>query len=53
MLLGEIVKQISGVTYQKTQASTKPIDGYKAVLRAGNISASKILEEDYVYVPEV
>lgn len=51
-LLGEIVKQISGVTYQKAQASIKPVDGYKAVLRAGNIYASRILEEDYVYVPE-
>ncbi len=51
-ILGDIVKQISGVTYQKSQATTKPSEGCKPVLRAGNISSSRILEEDYVYVPE-
>lgn len=52
MFLGSIVEQISGVTYQKSQASTEPLKGYKPILRAGNISASRILENDLIYIPE-
>ena len=51
-LVGEIVKQVRGVTYKKSQAISELRQGYKPVLRAGNIIASRILESDFVYVPQ-
>lgn len=51
-LIGEISKQVRGVTYNKSEAVMEPHPGYKPILRAGNINASRVVKEDFVYVPE-
>jgi type I restriction enzyme S subunit len=51
-LLGEFVKQIRGITYNKSQAKKEYSNGYIPIYRAGNISSSKVIDQDFVYVPE-
>ena len=50
--LGSISKQIRGITYSKSVAKSEPTDGFKAILRAGNIGASRVIGTDYIFVPE-
>jgi type I restriction enzyme S subunit len=50
--VGEIAEQVRGVTYGKGDASDAPQEGYVPVLRAGNITDSGIVFDDFVYVPE-
>lgn len=45
--LGQIIR---GVTYKPSDASTKFIEGYVSVLRAGNIKNGRIAFGDFVYV---
>lgn len=42
---------IRGVTYNKSQSTNIPQEGYAPILRANNIQAGKILPSDLVYVP--
>jgi len=50
--VGEIAEQVRGVTYGKDDASDVPDEGYVPVLRAGNITDSGIVLDNFVYVPE-
>jgi type I restriction enzyme, S subunit len=49
--LREIASVVRGVTFSKSEASTKPLEGLRPVLRAGNIQEDLLLEQDLVYVP--
>jgi type I restriction enzyme S subunit len=50
--IGEVADLIRGVTYRKEQASSHPAEGAVPLLRATNIGANLILDEDLLYVPE-
>lgn len=49
--VGDVADQIRGVTFSKGDAVDKPMAGYSAVLRAGNIRDAGLSFEDLVYVP--
>jgi type I restriction enzyme S subunit len=49
--VGDISRQIRGVSYEKGEASLSPSDGLVPILRANNISDGEINLEDLVYVP--
>ncbi|MGV9527346.1 restriction endonuclease subunit S [Streptomyces cellulosae] len=49
--IGDVCEQIRGVTYSKLDASKEPRDGYRPILRAGNIENGAIIFDDLVYVP--
>lgn len=49
--LGDIVDLIRGVTYKKEQASAAPGPGLVPLLRATNVKAELILDDDLVFVP--
>lgn len=49
--VGEIARQIRGVTYSGHEASSEPRDGYLPLLRANNITDEGISTRDIVYVP--
>ena len=49
--LGDLAKQIRGVTYPREEASAQKKPGYIAILRAGNIHAGEILLDDLIFVP--
>lgn len=49
--LNKIMEQIRGVSYSKKDASTSYEKDKIPVLRAGNIQDSRIIEDDYVYIP--
>lgn len=52
MRLGDVTKQIRGVSYKKDLASSLPGDNLIPLLRGGNISSNGyLLLEDLVYVP--
>jgi type I restriction enzyme S subunit len=51
MNLNQIMTQIRGLSYSKKDSNNNSFKGAIPVLRAGNIQDSKIIEEDYVYVP--
>lgn len=51
MNLSQIMTQIRGLSYSKKDSNNNSFKGAIPVLRAGNIQDSKIIEEDYVYVP--
>jgi restriction endonuclease S subunit len=50
--LVDVAEVVRGVTYQRDSAISMPIDGYIPVLRAGNIQAQLILDQDLVWVPK-
>ena len=50
--LKKLMSQVRGVSYKKSDASRQFEDGKIPILRAGTISDSKIIEEDYVFVPK-
>lgn len=51
--VGEIAKQVRGVSYDKSQVSNNPDEGLIPILRAGNIQdGSLLLDQDLVFVPE-
>ena len=50
--VGDICKQIRGVTYAKSDARNTPQSEYSPILRANNIGESgQLLLEDFVFVP--
>jgi type I restriction enzyme S subunit len=49
--VGNLAKQIRGVTYGKEDATVERKPGYVPILRAGNISAGDVLLDDLVFVP--
>ncbi len=51
-MLKDVMFQIRGLSYSKKDSTDEYSQDYIPVLRAGNIQESKILEEDYVYVPK-
>jgi type I restriction enzyme S subunit len=50
--VSELAEQVRGVSYGKGDARDAPEEGYLPVLRAGNISDTGIVFDDFVYVPE-
>jgi type I restriction enzyme S subunit len=49
--LREIASVVRGVTFSKRDVETQPLEGFRPVLRAGNIQRELLLERDLVYVP--
>ena len=49
--VGDISKQVRGVTYAKSDASAVPRIGYSPMLRANNIGEHGLLLEDLIFVP--
>ena len=49
--LGDISRQVRGVTYNKAEASDRARDGYLPILRAGNITERGLDYGNLVYVP--
>ena len=47
----ELAKQLRGVSYGKSDASSTPRPGYLPVLRAGNITEDGLTFDDLVFVP--
>ena len=47
----ELAKQLRGVSYGKSDASSTPLPGYLPVLRAGNITEEGLTFDDLVFVP--
>lgn len=52
MILSELMTQVRGLTYSKKDSTDEYEEGKIAVLRAGNIYESQLLEKDYVFVPK-
>ena len=52
MMLSDIMTQVRGLSYSKKDSTDVYDEGKIAVLRAGNIYESKIIEKDYVFVPK-
>lgn len=52
MILSELMTQVRGLSYSKKDSSDEYEEGKIAVLRAGNIYDSLIIEKDYVFVPK-
>ena len=50
--VGDICRQVRGVSYKKADASHSPRDGYSPILRANNISDGRIVPDELVYVPD-
>jgi len=50
--LGEIADIIRGMSYGNQDVKGEPFDGSIAVLRAGNIQRSRLIYEDFVYIPK-
>jgi type I restriction enzyme S subunit len=50
--LDKIMKQVRGVSYNKSDASLTYKEGFVPVLRAGNIQNSRIIHDDFVYIPK-
>ncbi|HEY9170438.1 MAG TPA: restriction endonuclease subunit S [Lutibacter sp.] len=50
--LSKLMKQIRGVSYSKSDASLKHLEGLVPILRAGNIQNSRITYNDFVYIPK-
>ena len=50
--VGDIAKQIRGVSYAKEQAKSSPGAGLKPVLRANNITDAGLTFTDLIYVPD-
>mgnify|MGYP000278759487 FL=1 len=49
--VGDIAEQIRGVTFAKSDAVDRPMSGYSAILRAGNIQDTGLQLNDLLYVP--
>lgn len=49
--LNKIMKQVRGVSYSKNVASLTYKEGFVPILRAGNIQNSRIVHDDFVYIP--
>ena len=49
--VGEIAKQVRGVTYSKHEAESDPREGYLPILRAMNITEHGLTYDGLVYVP--
>lgn len=50
--LGDVCEYIRGVTYNKSQSSSLPIEGYAPIFRANNIQNGKIIDDDLVFVQD-
>lgn len=50
--ISELSKQIRGVTYSANQALKEPTEGYIPILRANNITETKLDLTDLTYVPK-
>ena len=50
--LNTLMKQVRGVSYSKNDASLTYKEGFVPVLRAGNIQNSRIIHDDFVYIPK-
>ena len=50
--LNKLMKQVRGVSYSKNDASSTYNEGFVPVLRAGNIQNSRIIHDDFVYIPK-
>ncbi len=50
--VGLLVNQIRGVSYDKSDSSNKPLEGYIPILRANNIGNGEISTDDLVFVRE-
>jgi type I restriction enzyme S subunit len=50
--LDKLMKQVRGVSYSKNDASLTFKEGFVPVLRAGNIQNSRIIHDDFVYIPK-
>jgi type I restriction enzyme S subunit len=50
--LDKLMKQVRGVSYSKNDASLTYKEGFVPVLRAGNIQNSRIIHDDFVYIPK-
>lgn len=50
--LGDVCEYIRGVTYNKSQSSLLPIEGYTPIFRANNIQNGKIVDDDLVFVQD-
>jgi len=51
--VGDLAKQIRGVSFEKSDASAEPLSGYLPVLRAGNITEDGLIFSNLVFVPAV
>lgn len=49
--LVDVVEFIRGVSFDKSEAKYRPVEGHVPVLRAGNIGKGLALNEDLVWVP--
>ncbi len=49
-LMKNLVKQIRGISYKKTDLAPEPLNGYSPVLRANNIQNGELTGVDLVYV---
>jgi len=50
--VGDLAKQIRGVSYNKNDVTSEAANGSLPVLRANNISNSQVLDKDFVFVPK-
>jgi type I restriction enzyme S subunit len=50
--LGDVAELVRGVTYKKEQASSLPVPGFVPILRATNVKAELVLNDDLVFVPD-
>lgn len=48
--LSSYIKTIRGVSYDKDEISSHPIEGYVPLLKSNNVQGNKILYEDLIYV---
>jgi type I restriction enzyme S subunit len=49
--IGDVAKQIRGVSYDKSESSIEAQEGYVPLLRGGNVQNGRLLYEDLVFVP--
>lgn len=49
--LADVAEVVRGVSFSKSEAASKPAEGFVPVLRAGNIQDRLILDNDLVFVP--
>lgn len=50
--LGELCRQLRGITYRREDARSEAGPGFLPVLRANNIDAGDLVFTDFVYVPQ-
>ena len=50
--LADVCEYVRGVTYDKSDATNKPTQGFLPLLRATNIEERRIVLSDFVFIPE-